>query len=137
MFCRFVREDANRNSVNIGQAQRSILIAWIFVSLFFFFLSKKTQLWKFLFACLFFDKLFTALFTKNKQTKKLKKTTLLDIKSRSKQENVNIKVCTSYRMIPSTLWQIYFDFFIFFNLFHELSGEWNNSKIWKTKKNLS
>ena len=32
------------------------------------------------------------------------------------------------------MWEIFFEFLIFCNLFFEPLGEWNNSKIWETRK---
>ena len=48
--------------------------------------------------------------------------------------NINITLCRCYRTVPSAIWEIFSEFFIFCNLFHEPLGEWNNSKIWETRK---
>ena len=39
-----------------------------------------------------------------------------------------------YRTVSSAIWEIFSEFFIFCNLFHESLGELNNSKIWETRK---
>ena len=39
-----------------------------------------------------------------------------------------------HRTVPSTIWEIFSEFLIFCNLFQEPLGEWNNSKIWETRK---
>ena len=43
-------------------------------------------------------------------------------------------ISTSYRTVPSPIWEIFSQFLIFWNLFHEPLGEWNSSKIWETWK---
>ena len=43
-------------------------------------------------------------------------------------------LCSCYRTMPSAVWEIFSEFLIFCNLFHEPLGEWNNSKIWETRK---
>ena len=43
-------------------------------------------------------------------------------------------ICSCYRTVPSAIWEIFSEFLIFCNLFFELLGERNNSKIWKTRK---
>ena len=39
-----------------------------------------------------------------------------------------VLIWTSCCTVPSATWQIFFQFLIFFNLVHELLGDWNNSK---------
>ena len=46
-------------------------------------------------------------------------------------------ICTissCYRTVPSAIWEIFSEFLIFWNLFHEPLGEINSSKIWETRK---
>ena len=42
-------------------------------------------------------------------------------------------ICTSYRMVPIAIWQMFNEFLIFY-IFHEPLGERNNSRIWETSK---
>ena len=43
-------------------------------------------------------------------------------------------LCSCYCMVSSAIWEIFSEFLIFFNLFQEPLGKWNNSKIWETRK---
>ena len=45
-----------------------------------------------------------------------------------------LTISSCYRTVPSAIWEIFSEFLIFCNLFHEPLGEWNNSKIWETRK---
>ena len=45
-----------------------------------------------------------------------------------------VMISSCYRTVPSAIWEIFSKFLIFCNLFHEPLGEWNNSKIWETRK---
>ena len=45
-----------------------------------------------------------------------------------------VMISSCYRTVPSAIWEIFSKFIIFCNLFHEPLGEWNNSKIWETRK---
>ena len=42
------------------------------------------------------------------------------------------KMCNSYQTMSSAIWQIFYELFIFYDLFHDSSGEWNYSKIQET-----
>ena len=44
------------------------------------------------------------------------------------------EICSCYRTVPGVIWEIFSEFLIFCNLFHEPLGEWNNNKIWETRK---
>ena len=47
-------------------------------------------------------------------------------------------VTISYRTVPSTIWPIFSKFLVFCRRFHiEPLDEWNNSKIWGTRKILA
>ena len=46
-------------------------------------------------------------------------------------------ISSCYRVAPSAIWEIFSEFLIFCNLFHKPSGEWNNSKIWETRKTFA
>ena len=43
-------------------------------------------------------------------------------------------ICSCYRTLPSAIWEIFCEFLIFCDLYHEPLGEWNKSKIWETTK---
>ena len=43
-------------------------------------------------------------------------------------------ISTSYRTVPSPIWQIFFEFLMFCNLYHKPIGEWNKGKTWETSK---
>ena len=48
--------------------------------------------------------------------------------------NNHYTISTCYRTLLSAIWEIFSEFLIFYNLFHESLGEWNNSKIWEMRK---
>ena len=48
----------------------------------------------------------------------------------------NDQICKCYCKVLSAIWDIFSEFLIFCNLFHEPLDGWNNSKIWETKKTL-
>ena len=41
---------------------------------------------------------------------------------------------TSYRTVPSEIWQIFSKFVISCSLLQEPSGEWNKTKVWETRE---
>ena len=43
-------------------------------------------------------------------------------------------IACCYRTVSNVIWEIFSEFFIFCKLFHEPLGDWNNSKIWGTRK---
>ena len=43
-------------------------------------------------------------------------------------------ISTSYRKVPSAIWQIFSEFLILRDLFYVALGEWNKGKIWKMSK---
>ena len=45
-----------------------------------------------------------------------------------------LTVSSCYLTAPSAIWDIFSDFLIFRNFFHEPLGKWNNSKIWEARK---
>ena len=47
---------------------------------------------------------------------------------------ITVTLSSCYRTVPSAIWEIISEFLIFCDLFHEPLSEWNNSKIWETRK---
>ena len=45
-----------------------------------------------------------------------------------------LAISSCYRTVPSAIWEIFSEFLISCNLFCEPLDEWNNSKIWETRK---
>ena len=45
-----------------------------------------------------------------------------------------VKICSSYRTVSSGIWQIFYEFLIFPDLFYKNLDESNNRKIWRTSK---
>ena len=43
-----------------------------------------------------------------------------------------LKISTTYRIVSSVVWQIFYEFLIFSNFFHEPLCMWNNNEIWET-----
>ena len=50
------------------------------------------------------------------------------------QESCYCTESSCNRTVPSAIWEIFPEFLLFFNLFHEPLYESNNSKIWETRK---
>ena len=48
-----------------------------------------------------------------------------------------LMISSCYRTVPSALWEIFSQFLIFRNLFHEPLGKWSNRKKWETRKIFS
>ena len=46
-------------------------------------------------------------------------------------------ICSCYPTVQSAKWLMFSEFLIFCKLFHKTLGEWNNSKIWETRKILA
>lgn len=46
----------------------------------------------------------------------------------------SVAIHTSCCTEPSSIWQIFYKFFIFCDLLHKPSGQWNNCKIWQPSK---
>ena len=52
--------------------------------------------------------------------------------TKQKSKDQTAFISTSYRMLPSGIWQIFSEFLMFCNLFLEPLGE--TSKIWETRE---
>ena len=50
-------------------------------------------------------------------------------RTRILSDMVLVVKCVSCSRVPVVTWQLFSEFHIFCNLFHHLSGEWNNNKI--------
>ena len=46
----------------------------------------------------------------------------------------SVTISTRYCAVPYAIWQKFYEFLIFYELFHEVFGESDNSKIWETSK---
>ena len=59
---------------------------------------------------------------------------LNDVSSQITNIHTALIICCCCRTVPSAIWEIFSEFLIFCNLFHEPLGERNNSKILETRK---